>query len=353
VLSEAGCEVFPLAQHASLYNFGRLVSTATRRLGDRKVQWEVEPILLRAFTRHVQRQAAAAEVDVLLLCGWYPLGVRPSDRPMVFYGDATIAQRVGKSPHWSKLAQRTISRIPRTEAEGLASVTSVVMASTAALEDVRSRYGIAIATSHHIGFGANVDSQGASVRTAPKQPLRLLSIGVHWERKGMDTTVRAADELIAGGAEVILDIAGVRPPSEDWRRPYVNYHGFLNRGNADDEQTLKRLYKEADVFILASRSEPFGIVFAEAAAYGLPSVGPSTGGVPDVIDHPRTGFLVPPDSRPSDYASAVHAIVEDAAVYRQMSAAALQRYASLLTWEASARRLLPVLVRAAGLNPRS
>lgn len=54
----------------------------------------------------------------------------------------------------------------------------------------------------------------------------------------------------------------------------------------------------ADIFVLASREEPFGRVFAEASAAGLPVLATSVGGIPEIILHERTGLLVPPGSPP-------------------------------------------------------
>jgi phosphatidylinositol alpha-1,6-mannosyltransferase len=62
---------------------------------------------------------------------------------------------------------------------------------------------------------------------------------------------------------------------------------------------IVQLYNLADLFVMLSREEPpdvegFGLVFLEAAACGLPSVGGRSGGIPDAIDEGTTGWLVDP-----------------------------------------------------------
>ena len=62
---------------------------------------------------------------------------------------------------------------------------------------------------------------------------------------------------------------------------------------------IVELYNVADIFVMLSREEPpdvegFGLVFLEAAACGLPSLGGRSGGIPDAIDEGRSGWLVDP-----------------------------------------------------------
>ena len=71
---------------------------------------------------------------------------------------------------------------------------------------------------------------------------------------------------------------------------------FLGRLALSD---IVELYNLADLFVMLSREEPpdvegFGLVFLEAAACGLPSVGGRSGGIPDAIEEGKSGWLVDP-----------------------------------------------------------
>jgi len=65
-----------------------------------------------------------------------------------------------------------------------------------------------------------------------------------------------------------------------------------------------------DVFVLPSRAEAFGSVFAEAALCGLALVGTNVGGIAEQIEHGHNGLLVPPDNVPA-LASALEKVISD------------------------------------------
>ena len=61
-----------------------------------------------------------------------------------------------------------------------------------------------------------------------------------------------------------------------------------------DEMPL--VYNGSDIFAMASQMESFGLVYAEAMACGIPVVGTSVGGIPEIINNNVAGFLVEPDN---------------------------------------------------------
>lgn len=87
---------------------------------------------------------------------------------------------------------------------------------------------------------------------------------------------------------------------------------------------VERLLKAADVFALASRWEPFGIVYLEAAATGLPVVGTRVDGAVEAVADGETGLMVPPES-PKALAAAVERVATDKALARRLGNAGMRR----------------------------
>ncbi len=112
-------------------------------------------------------------------------------------------------------------------------------------------------------------------------------------------------------------------------------------------RTLPRLYQAADVLVMPSRSESFGLVAAAAQACGLPVVAAAVGGLPSVIADGGSGILM--DGHDADaYAKALWSILSDPTEAARLSEGAL-RFSERFSWPATANRLLELY---AGISRR-
>jgi D-inositol-3-phosphate glycosyltransferase len=101
---------------------------------------------------------------------------------------------------------------------------------------------------------------------------------------------------------------------------------------------LPDLYRAADVVLVPSRSESFGLVAAEAQACGVPVVAAKTGGLTYVVDDGVTGILIDGHD-PVQYSEAVLSLLDDPSLAQKMGKAAVD-WAKRFSWEATVRRYL-------------
>lgn len=101
---------------------------------------------------------------------------------------------------------------------------------------------------------------------------------------------------------------------------------------------LVRFYQAADVLVMPSRSETFGLVAAEAQACGLPVVASRIGGLPFVVSDGKSGILVEVGDEPG-FARALDRILSDPELKAELSEGALLKSAEF-SWKATADRLL-------------
>jgi len=155
------------------------------------------------------------------------------------------------------------------------------------------------------GAGARVVRNGIRVLDfANVSPFRharryVLAIGRHVPQKGFDVLLHAMALLWRDGQETLdLILAGDGPERAALER-LAGELGVRDRvvfiGRAD-RATTAALFAGCEMFVLPSRHEPFGIVNLEAMACGKPVVATRTGGVPEIVKHGVTGWLVPPEN---------------------------------------------------------
>jgi glycosyltransferase involved in cell wall biosynthesis len=127
-------------------------------------------------------------------------------------------------------------------------------------------------------------------------------------------------------------------------------NGRVRFSGPQAEAELACSYSAADVLVLSSRAETYGMVVAEALARGLPVVAADVGGVPEAMGHGadgvRPGLLVPPDD-PAALGDALRAWLEDADLRRRLRRAARERRESLTNWSTTSSVIADVLGRAA------
>jgi glycosyltransferase involved in cell wall biosynthesis len=115
---------------------------------------------------------------------------------------------------------------------------------------------------------------------------------------------------------------------------------------------LDRAYAAADVLVLASRSETYGMVVTEALARGLPVIAGDVGGLPEALGRTRggeiPGLLVPPDD-PDALAAAIRLWLVDADLRKRLRQFADERRTDLTDWSVTAARVAGILSGAGRL----
>ncbi|MGH7643758.1 MAG: glycosyltransferase [Candidatus Dormibacteria bacterium] len=117
---------------------------------------------------------------------------------------------------------------------------------------------------------------------------------------------------------------------------------------ARPQDRLALLYCLADVVVVPSHTESFGLVALEAQACGTPVVAASVGGLRDVVVHGRTGYLVE-GHNPADYATAIARVLATPPGEERRMGQAAWRRAQSFTWERTVDLLLPEYGLPAGL----
>lgn len=204
---------------------------------------------------------------------------------------------------------------------------------------------------HHAFFSPGEQSWARRALGIGDGPV-LLFVGRIQPLKGLDVAIDALAELGDPRARLVV-VGGPSGPDGEAEaaraRAQVASLGVEGRVRFVPPQphhSLSTYYRAADVCLVPSRSESFGLVALEAAACGTPVVAASVGGLSHLVQHGRSGYLVD-DRDPATYARHVRSILVDRD-HRSRLGAAGALHARRYTWSAAAGRLRRVVADLAG-----
>lgn len=214
-----------------------------------------------------------------------------------------------------------------------------VIVQTGLESDELARHGIAPAKMHRIGVGiAPEELQGGDAqRLIVKyniQPPVVFILGTTAFDKGTFHLVAAMDKLWEQGRNATLVIAG--PTTSAFEQFFAAQssrvkHNTRVLGFVPPED-YRDLLAAGDVLAMPSRTDSFGIVFLEAWFYGKPVIGARAGGVPEVIDDGRDGFLV--NFGDTDMlARRIAQLLDDRVLAQEFGAAGREKVLQNWTWD--------------------
>jgi glycosyltransferase involved in cell wall biosynthesis len=318
------------------YTYDRHIVGELRRLG-----FTVDVIDLgEGFPRpgSETRAAALAKLagvppDVAIVIDGLALGVLPEiaalrgRNPLIGLVHHPLALETG-------LAADEVERFRTSERAALASMRSIIVTSPATARVLVADYGVAPGV---VSVASPGSEPIAYTRSARGNIVALLSVGIIVPRKGHDLLVAALAML--GDLPWRLTIVGDRrrdAQSSARLDADILRHGLAARiaieGSVSAER-LAELYAAADVFVLASRYEGYGMAFAQAIAYGVPVIGTTAGAIPETVPA-GAGLLVPPEDVPA-LAAALRLLIGDGDERARLAGNARAAAQRLPTWEAS------------------
>jgi glycosyltransferase involved in cell wall biosynthesis len=174
---------------------------------------------------------------------------------------------------------------------------AIVATSAWAARDLAAGYPDCAAKVHVLPYPVKdvFDPSWASERAARAVkggPAHVLFIGGDFPRKG-------GDDLLAAWRDAGLQTSATLDLVTDWPVGESALPAGVRvvRGVAPYSSAWRDLWRRADVFVMPSHHESFGIVYEEAAAAGVPAIGTAINAVPEIIVDGETGFLLPAGDR--------------------------------------------------------
>lgn len=309
--------------------------------------------MAKAWARTVKHKIAMAEpLDGLFCTGTLPIAYLQVDLPITVWADATFHSLRKSYPEYSHYCSESIITGDRIDALAYRKVHTLCFASDWAASDAVKYYNIDPRKVFVVPFGANCDPVFAStdamrqhIATKSGANWKFLWLGVDWNRKGGAFAVDVVQRLNEIGISSTLDVIGCSPPADIAALPFVKSYGFLSKADNIQKANLRTAMLNAHFMLLPTKAECFGLVFAEAAAFALPSISCNVGGVSTVIHDKTTGLLINATDSVLQCCSQIVQLITTPQLYQSMCYAAFDDYNTRLNWAVAASRVKELLIR--------
>jgi glycosyltransferase involved in cell wall biosynthesis len=341
---------FFLEQHLGHRTYAENLREAARRRDDIDAGWvpiayrAPDPKWLPSAARRVLGSLAGrrevrsglkrghSDVDVYNTQVPAALAGRAIRRPYIVVTDITPTQYDAMAEGYGHRADRPgpVARWKhRTNTRVLREAACCVGWSSWTAASFTNDYGVAVERTAVIPPGVDVERWKPAGDARDVGRTHLLFVGGDLRRKGGDLLLDVFREL-PETVHLTLVTKTTVPGSERVR--VVDDLG-------PNDPRLVALYQSADVFVLPTTAEAFGIAAVEASATGLPVVATRVGGLVDIVDDGVTGCLLEPGDR-GGLAAALQRLTADAGLRRQMGTAARARACDAFDAAKNAGRLL-------------
>ena len=303
------------------------------------------PLLAKALSKQAAKQMAGEEFDAVLCPSSIVCAGLDTDVPIVTWEDATFAGMVGYYPgKWKNFASATIRHGNEIQQASLSNAALSVFSSEWAAQSAVENYKVDKKNVVVVPLGANLtevpsqaDVFAAITARTQTQECRLLFIGVEWHRKGGDLVVETALALRKKGINAFVDVVGCEPIGT--MPDCVRTHGFVSKATAAGREKLRALLLNSHYLFVPSIAECFGLVFAEASAFGLPSLARDTGGISSAVKDSVNGHLLQLSAKSIDFANIIEKEISNPKNYSSLALTSRQFFESTLNWTQATQRL--------------
>lgn len=264
------------------------------------------------------------------------LGARSLQQPYVICTDITPRQydRIGRFYGHSPDRFAPINKLKHTINQRVFQQASYLLPwSHWAKTSLVTEYGANPATTEVLPPCIDCQRWKPTHQESERNKVRLLFVGNDFKRKGGELLLEVFQSLPTELAELTIVTRENVPSIEGVR---------VRRDLTANSAELITTYQNSDIFVFPTLAEAYGIVAVEACATGLPIIATNNGGLPDVVQHKKNGFLIPPHNTQA-LRQAILTVANNPNMRKWMGRASRQRAETIFDARIISRRLLQIL----------
>lgn len=317
--------------------FAKLVRKFFKYFGNTSIDLTRTHQYSKKIGLEVTREIKRTKPDVIIgLAASIELAYVETDIPIIHITDATYNEMINYYQEFTGLWRWLEDEGNQIEARIIDKARAVICSSDWASSSAKKDYGKPEQSVFTILLGANV--KGISHLVAPdfekkfNGPCKLLFVGKDWKRKGGDLVLEVYQQLISSGFKTELTILGCTPdiPLNDQNIRVISY---IDKDIDEDIKMINELYSDSSFLFVPTKAEAYGLVYAEAAAFGTPVIASNTGGIPSIVIDGKTGILLDTNAPASEYCAQITQLWSKKQELQTMSHATRDRFEDVLNWD--------------------
>lgn len=293
---------------------------------------------LKAYANQVQKTIKDIPLDLLFCPGTLPVSYLETKLPLVIWVDATFENYINYYPGYKNLNFLSIKDGHVAEKQALDKSALIVYTSKWASDSAVNYYNCNPAKVKIIPRGANLnffpDENEIKniIDRRSKNTCNILFIGADWERKGGVIVLETCKLLFELGFDFKLHVVGNSSNKIVGEYPWLIKYGRLKKADPVEYNVFNEVLSKGHILFMPTRSEAFGIIYAEASAFGIYSIASDTGGVSSAIKNGVNGKLFTLDTKPEEYASYISELFKDKSDLRQKSLESYSHFKTEFNW---------------------
>jgi glycosyltransferase involved in cell wall biosynthesis len=344
-LSDQGLSVLLINCSVPFSSWVKFKARVIQSIFGKTYQVDRDPAHLKRIAAIAEEKLSRENYDLVLSPGSLPISYLKVTKPVVFWTDATYDCLVDFYPGWKNLSTRSIQNGNKAEQLAIDKASLIFYTSEWARQNALKVYNANPDKVKEIPSGSNmegklseedVDNLIKSRRSG--SVVNLLFVGVDWKRKGGDLAVATVEALLKDGINATLTVIGCTLPAKFENLAYIQSFPFISKNNQEGIDKLTSFFEQATFFLLPTRAECFGVVFAEASSFGLPVITSDVGGNTSAVLHGQTGYCLPLDAFPEKAAEMINGLLRSELQYEQFSLNSFSHFRRSLNWEVIGRK---------------
>jgi glycosyltransferase involved in cell wall biosynthesis len=309
-------------------------------------QWKAKSIALQIEN---QLNTLGNKIDLILSINSYYLSHLNTKIPIICWIDNSYKTFIDNI-NLTKMPNFLTERIMKIDMMGLSKCHKIHLASDWLKEQIISDYGldtqkmdVTFRGASLIGYKNLKDSHINLENKISNEKCNILFVCTNWKNKGGDKVIETCKVLEIKKINFSLTIIGKIPTeihSEINSYQWIDIKGRLNKSNPIELDKYISEFKKTHFLFIPTLADGFGITYAEASTFGVPSIGTDTMGVKSSIENNVNGIRFEIDENPEKIASYIIETFSDKEKYRKLAISSFEKYERDFQWKLNCKKVL-------------